>query len=151
MNCKIREWKITDKESLALLLNNKKILDNLRDGIPWPYTQKDAEDFIAAMLAADKTKTFAFAITADEEVIGSIGVFRGENIHCRTAEMGYYLGEAYWGKGFGTSAVRQICAYVLRIRILSGFLRNRSPSIRPPAGFWKRPVFRWRGFCAAML
>lgn len=123
MNCKIREWKITDKESLALLLNNKKILDNLRDGIPWPYTQKDAEDFIAAMLAADKTKTFAFAITADEEVIGSIGVFRGENIHCRTAEMGYYLGEAYWGKGFGTSAVRQICTYVFEntdiIRIFS--------------------------------
>lgn len=112
MNCKIREWKITDKKSLALLLNNKRILDNLRDGIPWPYTEQDAEDFILAMRAADQTKTFAFAITADDEVIGSIGIFRGENIHFRTAEMGYYLGEAYWGNGYATSAVCQACAYV---------------------------------------
>ena len=148
MNCKIREWKITDKESLALLLNNKKILDNLRDGIPWPYTQKDAEDFIAAMLAADKTKTFAFAITADEEVIGSIGVFRGENIHCRTAEMGYYLGEAYWGKGFGTSAVRQICAYVFEntdiIRIFAEPFAFNTASCRvlEKAGFQMEGILR---------
>ncbi len=148
MNCKIREWKITDKESLALLLNNKKILDNLRDGIPWPYTEKDAEDFIAAMLAADKTKTFAFAITADEEVIGSIGVFRGENIHCRTAEMGYYLGEAYWGKGFGTSAVRQICAYVFEntdiIRIFAEPFAFNTASCRvlEKAGFQMEGILR---------
>ena len=148
MNCKIREWKITDKESLALLLNNKKILDNLRDGLPWPYTQKDAEDFIAAMLAADKTKTFAFAITADEEVIGSIGVFRGENIHCRTAEMGYYLGEAYWGKGFGTSAVRQICTYVFEntdiIRIFAEPFAFNTASCRvlEKAGFQMEGILR---------
>ena len=148
MNCKIREWKITDKESLALLLNNKKILDNLRDGIPWPYSQKDAEDFIAAMLAADKTKTFAFAITADEEVIGSIGVFRGENIHCRTAEMGYYLGEAYWGKGFGTSAVRQICTYVFEntdiIRIFAEPFAFNTASCRvlEKAGFQMEGILR---------
>ena len=148
MNCKIREWKITDKESLALLLNNKKILDNLRDGIPWPYTQNDAEDFIAAMLAADKTKTFAFAITADEEVIGSIGVFRGENIHCRTAEMGYYLGEAYWGKGFGTSAVRQICTYVFEntdiIRIFAEPFAFNTASCRvlEKAGFQMEGILR---------
>lgn len=148
MNCKIREWKITDKESLALLLNNKKILDNLRDGIPWPYTEKDAEDFIAAMLAADKTKTFAFAITADEEVIGSIGVFRGENIHCRTAEMGYYLGEAYWGKGLGTSAVRQICAYVFEntdiIRIFAEPFAFNTASCRvlEKAGFQMEGILR---------
>lgn len=148
MNCKIREWKITDKESLALLLNNKKILDNLRDGIPWPYTEKDAEDFIAAILAADKTKTFAFAITADEEVIGSIGVFRGENIHCRTAEMGYYLGEAYWGKGFGTSAVRQICAYVFEntdiIRIFAEPFAFNTASCRvlEKAGFQMEGILR---------
>lgn len=54
-------------------------MDNLRDGLPYPYTENDAEGFIKAMLSADKDKTFAFAITADEKVIGSIGVFRGEH------------------------------------------------------------------------
>lgn len=59
------------------------------------------------MLSANKTKTFAFAIIVDDKVVGSIGVFQCENIHFRTAEMGYYIGEPYWGKGLGTSAVKQ--------------------------------------------
>lgn len=50
------------------------------------------EEFIRAMLSADKDCSYAFAITLDNKVIGSIGAFRGENIHFQTAEMGYYTG-----------------------------------------------------------
>ena len=112
VDCEIREWKLEDSTRLAELLSNRKILDNLRDGLPYPYTVKDAEEYITAMLAADRTKSYAFAITLDDKVIGSIGVFRCDNIHFRTAEMGYYIGEPYWGKGFGTSAVKQTCKYI---------------------------------------
>ena len=114
MDCAIREWKLADADNLARMLNNKNILDNLRDGLPYPYTVKDAEEYISSMLSADKTKTFAFAITVDDTAIGSIGVFRRENIHFRTAEMGYYIGEPYWGNGLGTSAVKQACSYVFK-------------------------------------
>lgn len=99
MECKIREWRFEDAADLAEMLNNKKILDNLRDGLPYPYTRKDAEAYITAMRQADKKETFAFAITVDDSVIGSIGVFRCGNIHFRTAEMGYYIGEPFLGKG----------------------------------------------------
>lgn len=112
MNCVIREWRLEDKNDLADLLNNQKILNNLRDGIPYPYTEKDAEEFISSMLAADKTRTFAFAIASEDSLLGSIGVFRCDNIHSRTAEMGYYIGEPYWGHGFATCAVQQVCKYV---------------------------------------
>ena len=112
MDCTIRKWRISDRERLAEMLSNKKILDNLRDGLPYPYTPADAEAYITAMLSEDPEKTFAFAITLEDQVIGSIGVFRQENIHSRTAEMGYYIGEPYWGKGYTTSAVRQVCQYV---------------------------------------
>ena len=112
MAIRIRDWKIEDKVDLAENLNNEKILNNLRDGLPYPYTEKDAEDFINAMLSADKDKTYDFAITLDDKVIGSIGVFRCDNIHYRTAEMGYYIGEKYWGNGYMTSAVKQMCKYI---------------------------------------
>lgn len=112
MDCTLREWRIEDKTALAENLNNPKVLNNLRDGLPYPYTEDDAEAYIMAMLAADKDKTFAFAITLDDKAIGSIGVFRCSNIHYRTAELGYYIGEAYWGKGLMTSAVKQICKYI---------------------------------------
>lgn len=112
MDCRIRAWKRSDRERLAELLNNPKILNNLRDGLPYPYTPADAEDYITAMRSADRDSTFAFAIALDDLVIGSIGVFRRDNIHFRTAELGYYIGEPYWGKGYTASAVKQICQYV---------------------------------------
>ncbi len=112
MECKIREWQIEDAENLALVINNKKIQDNLRDGLPYPYTVENAKEYITSMLSADKDETYAFAITVDDKAIGSIGVFRCNNIHFRSAEMGYYIAESYWGKGIGTSAVEQTCGYI---------------------------------------
>ena len=148
MDIKIREWKIEDKSDLAENLNNIKILNNLRDGLPYPYTEDDAEDFIRAMLSADKDKTFAFAITLDGKVIGSIGVFRQENIHFRTAEMGYYIGEKYWGNGYVTEAVRLACDFVFEntdiIRIFAEpfAYNNASCCVLKKAGFICEGVLR---------
>ena len=50
MNLTIRKWRIDDKSDLATNLNNLKVLNNLRDGLPYPYTEQDAEDFIRMML-----------------------------------------------------------------------------------------------------
>ena len=112
MGCTIRAWRAGDAADLAAALNNPNIQNNLRDGLPYPYTEKDAADYIDAMLRADKNATFAFAITADDRAIGSIGVFRRDNIHSRTAEMGYYISQPHWGQGHGTAAVRQTCEYI---------------------------------------
>ena len=112
MNCKIRKWKLSDAKDLASVISNKKIQDNLRDGLPYPYTEQDATDYISAMLSEVETETFAFAITIDNKAIGSIGAFRQKNIHRHTAEIGYYIAEEYWGKGLMTEAVKQICSYI---------------------------------------
>ena len=112
MTCKIRKWELSDAAALAAALSNKKVQDNLRDGLPYPYTEQDGTDYISAMLLADENDTFAFAITVDTKVVGSIGIFRQGNIHRQTAELGYYIAEEYWGKGIMTEAVKQICEYV---------------------------------------
>ncbi len=109
MNVKIRKWSIADAKNLAAALSNKKVLENLRDGLPYPYTERDAEDYINTMLSSDPNSTFAYAIDIDGAAVGSIGAFRQGNIHFRTAELGYYLDERYWGKKVMTEAVRQIC------------------------------------------
>lgn len=114
MICRIRKWDLSDAKDLAIALSNRKVQDNLRDGLPYPYTEKDGEEYISAMLLADENEVFSFAITADNKVVGSIGAFRQENIHRQTAELGYYIAEKYWGKGIATEAVKQICEYVFR-------------------------------------
>lgn len=148
MNCSIRPWKIEDAPDLASAINNKKIHDNLRDGLPYPYTVKDAEEYINIMLVSNKDQTFAFAITIDDRAIGSIGVFRKENIHSRTAEMGYYISENYWGKGIGTSAVKQMCDYIFQntdiIRIFAEPFAHNIASCRilEKAGFVCEGILR---------
>lgn len=141
MICKIKKWELTDAGGLAAALSNTKIQDNLRDGLPYPYTRQDGIDYISAMLSADENKTFAFAITVDGKVIGSIGVLRQENIHRQTAELGYYIAEEYWGKGIMTEAVKQICRYVFEksdiVRIYAEPFAYNSASCRvlEKAGF----------------
>jgi RimJ/RimL family protein N-acetyltransferase len=112
VNIGIRLWKLEDAEFLANALNNKKIQDNLRDGLPFPYAVSDAEAFISAMLAANPNETYARAITVDGIAAGSIGVFRKDNVHRLTAEMGYFVAEEYWGKGVMTEAVKLMCRYI---------------------------------------
>ena len=112
MNCILRKWRLSDAEELAAALNNEKILNNLRDGLPFPYTEQDARDYIASMLSSDEDSTFAYAITQNDRAIGSIGAFRQGNIHRQTAELGYYLAEEYWGRGIMTEAIRQLCEIV---------------------------------------
>ena len=112
MICKIRKWKLSDAKDLAIALSNRKVQDNLRDGLPYPYTEQDGKDYILDMLSANEDDTFAFAITVDNKVVGSIGVFRQGNIHRQIAELGYYIAEEYWGKGIMTEAVKQICECV---------------------------------------
>ena len=112
MNIGIRAWRIEDSQNLAKALNNKKIHDNLRDGLPFPYTVSDAESFISAMLSSDRDATYAWAITFDDIAVGSIGAFRKDNVHRLTAEIGYYVAEEYWGKGIVTRAVKLACQHI---------------------------------------
>lgn len=142
MNCAVRSWRIEDAPDLANAVNNKNVQDNLRDGLPFPYTESDARDYITAMLSADKNKTFAFTVTVDDKAVGSIGVFRQENIHFRTAEIGYYIAEPYWGMGIATYAVGEVCRRIFNntdiIRIFAEPFAYNAASCR---------ILEKNGFC----
>ena len=148
MKTKLRKWKMEDAQQLSEMLNNQKILANLRDGLSFPYTIDDAKEYIKAMLDADQDQTFAYAITDEERVIGSIGVFRTDNIHFQTAELGYYIAEPDWGQGHGTRAVKQIGELIFEttdiIRIFAEpFARNLgSCRILEKAGFQLEGILR---------
>lgn len=141
MTCEIRKWNLSDARDLAAAISNPKIQQNLRDGLPYPYTEQDGIEYISAMLSADENETFAFAIAADGKAVGSIGIFRQGNIHRQTAEIGYYIAEEYWGKGIMTKAVQQACEQVFKksnlIRIYAEPFAENTASCRvlEKAGF----------------
>lgn len=148
MKCTVRKWKKSDAKSLSGALSNRRVLDMLRDGLPYPYTERDGEEYIAAMLGAEPDDTFAFAIEVDGVAVGSIGAFRQGNIHRCTAELGYYLSEEYWGRGIMTEAVAKVCKIIFEtsdiIRIFAEPFSQNAASCRvlEKAGFTLEGVLR---------
>lgn len=148
MQCELRNWRLEDAAELAEMLSDKAVQDNLRDGLPYPYTEQDGRAFLSDMLSADPDETWARAIVADGRVVGSIGVFRQGNIHRCTAEMGYYIGRKYWGRGIGSSAVRQMSDWIFShtdiIRLYAEPFANNAASCRilEKAGFRLEGILR---------
>ncbi len=79
---------------------------NLRDRVPHPYALEDAERFLAMACAA--VPRTAFAIDVDGVAVGCIGLELHGDIERVSAEIGYWLGVAYWGRGIATAAVRAV-------------------------------------------
>lgn len=105
----LREWKLSDAESIVPLANNEKIAGNLRNTFPYPYTLDDAHLFITKSIHQNKRKHLNKAITIDDSPVGAISLLMQEDVSCKSGELGFWLGEPYWGKGIMTQAIKQIC------------------------------------------
>ena len=128
---KLREFLETDKTQLARLCNNKKIWDNVRDSLPYPYTEKDAIEFIR--LCQKESPKITFAIEKDGVLTGTIGLLKKTDVDRLTAEIGYWIGEPFWGQGIATEAVKLITQYGFDklglVRIHTGVFDFNKPSI----------------------
>jgi ribosomal-protein-alanine N-acetyltransferase len=101
---KLRVLREQDQSSLVKYANNKKIADNLRDAFPHPYNEQNAIDFIRNA-NENNPKKLILAIDLNGELIGCIGAFQQDDIYSKNAEIGYWLAEPFWGKGYISSAI----------------------------------------------
>lgn len=129
---RLRRLNDGDKIILAQLINNKKIWDNLRDIVPFPYTIDDAVSFINFTQTEDPQTSFA--IEYEGNLCGMIGLNPQPDVYKKTAEIGYWIGEPYWNKGIATEAVRLITAYGFDqlgfVRIHTGIFEYNPASMR---------------------
>lgn len=106
MNFKLRPWNINDLESLVQHANNPKIAKFMTDGFPHPYTKEKGISFIE--MATKDSPIHIFAIDMDGKAVGGIGIHPQQDIMKKNAELGYWLGEEYWGKGIVSGAIKQV-------------------------------------------
>lgn len=148
MELTLRGWTLEDAPHLTLAINNSAVQNNLRDGLPYPYTQADAEWFIKSVLDAPTDSQYSWAIVADGLPVGSIGIFRQQNVHRFTGELGYYIAQPYWGRSITTYAVTTACRNVFEqtdiIRIFAEPFATNTASCRvlEKAGFTLEGVLR---------
>lgn len=123
-----------DAAEFARLANDREVWRNLRDGFPHPYTLEHAQAFIARQ--SEPSGARVFCIEVDGTVAGACGVHPLTDVYARGAEVGYWLGRPFHGRGIATKAVGA----------LSRFAFAELPLDRLQAG-----VFAWNGASARVL
>ena len=135
----LRDWRVEDCHSIVKYANNRLIANNLRDGFPHPYSISDAEKFIENAISQNE-KTM-FAIANKFEAIGSIGLFKGNDVHRLSAEFGYWLGEPFWNKGIVTNILEKFVKYafeelkLIRLHAEPYYTNTASIRVLEKAGF----------------
>jgi [ribosomal protein S5]-alanine N-acetyltransferase len=137
---------LADANAIAKHANDRRIWINLRDAMPHPYSVDDAVAWLGSNI--DQNPVELFTIDLDGEAIGAIGLVPGSDIERRSAELGYWLGAAHWGRGIATAAVHRICRYafedldLLRIFATPMASNRSSKRVLEKAGFELEGVMR---------
>jgi ribosomal-protein-alanine N-acetyltransferase len=105
----VRSWDWRDRDAIVRHANNRKISINLRDRFPYPYSTSDARSWLE-MVVGNKPET-NFAIDVAGEAVGGIGFTLQPDVAHRSAEIGYWLGEEFWGRGIATEALVAVTDY----------------------------------------
>ena len=107
--CTVRSWEWRDRDAIVRHANNRNVWINLRDRFPHPYTANDARRWLESVVGRDPETNFA--ITVADEVVGGIGFTVQDDVARHSAEIGYWLGEEFWGRGIATDALIAVTDY----------------------------------------
>lgn len=110
--CILRPLQDSDAHSIARHANSRKIWLNVRDRFPHPYRLDDAVDFIQK--TGESASETVFAVDVNGTAIGAVSLMLREDVDRVSAEIGYWLGEEFWGKGIATEAVKAVTAYGIK-------------------------------------
>ncbi len=127
-----------DVKAIAALANDRRVAANTAR-IPHPYGVDDAEQFIAAVNQRDGEACFLMVL--DGKPIGACGIDPRDD----SPELGYWVGAAYWGRGFTTEAVRAVIDYAfgdLKHETLQAGARVSNPASRRVL---EKCAFQWTG------
>ena len=142
----LRRFRDTDRDALVVLADNPRVSRFLADRFPDPYTLADAEAWLAT--TATEVRVCNFAVEWQGRLVGGAGLIPLADVYSGTAEIGYWLGEPYWGKGLATRAVALLAAYALDellfIRLQANVFAENSASMRTleKNGFVREGVLR---------
>lgn len=145
-SCRLRPLELGDAGSLARHANDRGVWQNLRDRFPHPYSEADAVAYIEHLKSRPVQTNFA--IEVDRQAVGSISLMLGEDIARQTAEVGYWIGREFWGRGIMVEAVRATTQYafdvlgLVRVFAVPFVTSTRSSRVLEKAGYVKEGLMR---------
>ena len=142
----IRDMTLADAPELARHADDPQVAAMLRDRFPHPYRLEDAVGFIND--ACRGPVEHAFTIEVGGQAAGVIGYCPGVDVYRHSAEIGYWLGRAFWGRGFMTRAVGAFVDWLAAehdfARLFAGTFSSNPASGRvlEKCGFTREAVLR---------
>ena len=106
----LREWVPADRDSLVAEANDRAVWRNLISTFPSPYTNQDADEWIARCRAQRPPRDLV--IDREGRLIGVCGVDLGEGVSRYTGSVGYWLGRRHWNQGVATSVLASFLDYI---------------------------------------
>ncbi|KAH7378773.1 GCN5-related N-acetyltransferase-like protein [Pyrenochaeta sp. MPI-SDFR-AT-0127] len=117
----IRPMHPQDKTSMAQYANNPIVAKYMSLAFPDPYTLSSAETWITTNLKLPHQNNFGIAEKGSPNVhIGGIGLKPGDDVNAHTAEVGFWVGVDYWGKGYTTEALEAFTRWAFETREIDG-------------------------------
>lgn len=110
----LRPWYWADADTLQHLANHHEIARQLRDRFPHPYLRGDSEQFLSAI--ANDNPVRHFAIVEDGQIRGSVGYVPDHGFSRNCAEVGYWIGVEFQGRGIATEAMGALAGHLLMSR-----------------------------------
>jgi [ribosomal protein S5]-alanine N-acetyltransferase len=115
---KLRELTIGDATDISQLITYK--VSKFLWEVPYPYTLENALSFIDSShkeFRSLKTINFAILFKDNIEYSGLVGIIglKNINIHDRKANLGYWIGESFWGNGIASESVKLVINYAFSI------------------------------------
>jgi ribosomal-protein-alanine N-acetyltransferase len=107
LDFELRKWNESDAESFFKYSSNSKIKENMRNS--FPTTLEDCKTTVKSFSSNDETNQCCRAIVVNGEAAGSIALFLKDDVYCKSAEIAYWLGEPFWGRGIMSKAIKQLC------------------------------------------
>jgi RimJ/RimL family protein N-acetyltransferase len=138
----LRAPRLADANAIAHFAGDRRVAQNTAR-IPHPYTSEDAEHFIASVNRQSGEATFV--ITLGDQVIGVCGVDPRSDLPQGSAELGYWFGVPFWGRGYATEAMRAVIDHAfgdLEHAALQAGARVNNPASRRVL---EKCGFQWTG------
>lgn len=153
----VRRWQVGDEKNIAGVANHVEIFKNLRDRFPSPYTQEEADSFIARrcdpkLNTVYPTHAAVLVKSADGSapvLVGGVGAMQGDDVEYRSWELGYWFDPKAWGNGYATELVKGLVPWLFKTwprlnRVFTTVFTSNPASVRvmDKSGFVKEGLMR---------
>ena len=141
---RLRDYKESDVSILCSLANNENVTRYMTTAFPYPYTEEDAQWWVTSGCKEGIVKVIEY----NGEFVGSVGATPKTEEHSRTALIGYWVGEPYWGKGLACEALKELTNYIFSttdiVRLEASIYSPNTPSMKvaEKAGYQEEAVLK---------